>query len=357
MTRCFLSFFAVVLTGWLAVSRLQGADLTNPAPDFKEVYDLLRANLPGATDESLNRAAVEGLLMQFHGKVMLAGGALDGAISQRGGTELNKSAVLENNVAYWSVSRIAGSLAGELDAAYRALTSTNRVVGAVLDLRFAGGDDYAAARETSKWLKAGKPACPVAGPLVVLINGETRGAAETLARLLHETDAALTIGSPTAGAAINFKEYVLTDGERLCIAAPPGKPADTDVSRVQPDISMSVNVENERAFLENPYGPPAPDSTALKVATNSFLPYVDHTSEADLVIQRRGNTKHSGARLPDMVSPGAGSNRNPSDGVDGDENSPTSRAVDPQKPVIQDPVLARAVDMVKGLAVLRPAHL
>ena len=30
------------------------------APDFKEVYELLRTNLDGATAENLNRAAVEG---------------------------------------------------------------------------------------------------------------------------------------------------------------------------------------------------------------------------------------------------------------------------------------------------------
>jgi len=358
MTKRGRIYFAAALIFSTVLASLASDSSTNPAPDFKEVYDLLRTNLPGATDESLNRAAVEGLLAQFHGKVTLAGGARDGSISQRGGTALNKSAVLEHNVAYWSVKRIAGNLAEELDAAYRALTPTNRLVGAVLDLRFSGGDDYSVARETAKWLAAGKPACPVAGPLVVLVNGETRGAAETLARLLHETAAALIIGSPTAGAAVNFKEYFLTDGERLGIAAPPGKSAGADVSHVQPDITVLVNLDDERAFLDNPYGMIAQDNTGLPAATNSFLPFVDHTSEADLVLQKQGDGKHIGRlQTRDMVLPEAASIHKQGHGGDDGDNSPTSRAGDSQRPVIRDPVLARALDLVKGLAVVRESHL
>ena len=71
MTRRLLSLFALALTGWLATPCVWGADTTNPAPDFKEVYDLLRTNLTGATDENLNRAAVQGLVSQFPGKVSL----------------------------------------------------------------------------------------------------------------------------------------------------------------------------------------------------------------------------------------------------------------------------------------------
>ena len=332
MTRRGRIFLATGLIFLAALASSAGDSLTNPGPDFKEVYDLLRANLPGTTDESLNRAAVEGLLAQFHGKVLLAGGAQDGSGTLSGGTALSKSTVLENNVAYWCVSRVTGNLAGELGAAYRVLTTTNKVVGAVLDLRFASGDDYAAARETAKWLAAQKPAHPVAGPLVVLVNGETRGAAETLTKMLHEADAALIIGSPTAGATITFKEYVLKNGEQLSIAVPPGKPAGAEDLRVQPDIALLVNVDDERAFLENPYGPLVQDKTAPKVATNSFLPFVDHTSEADLVRHRK------------------------KDDAD-DEDSTAPAAAGPAKPVIRDPALARALDLVKGLAVVRESHL
>ena len=77
MTRRFLSFSTLVLTGLLATQCSLCADTTNTMPDFKEVYELLRTNLTGTTAENLNRAAVEGLLSQFPGKVSLVGGTAD----------------------------------------------------------------------------------------------------------------------------------------------------------------------------------------------------------------------------------------------------------------------------------------
>ena len=52
----------------------------------------------------------------------------------------------------------------------------------------------------------------------MLVNGETRGAAEALAAALHQAGAGLIIGSPTAGAATSFKEFPLSNGERLRVA-------------------------------------------------------------------------------------------------------------------------------------------
>src|ERR1035441_11120311 len=105
MTRRFLSLFALALTGWLPMHCARGADTTNPAPDFKEVYDLLRTNLTGATDDNLNRAAIEGLLSRFPGKVSLVGGAAGGATIPQGGTAVSKTAIIENNVAYLRIGR------------------------------------------------------------------------------------------------------------------------------------------------------------------------------------------------------------------------------------------------------------
>jgi len=85
MTRRFLSLFAFALAGLLATRCSLYADPTNPAPDFKEVYELLRTNLTGITDENLNRAAIEGLLSRFPGKVSLVGGAVDGRRSRKAG--------------------------------------------------------------------------------------------------------------------------------------------------------------------------------------------------------------------------------------------------------------------------------
>src|SRR5213082_1308846 len=58
------SFVACVLASIVFLPFLSHA-ATNEAPDFKEVYELLRANLAGTDEAGLNRAAVQGLLTQL----------------------------------------------------------------------------------------------------------------------------------------------------------------------------------------------------------------------------------------------------------------------------------------------------
>jgi hypothetical protein len=91
---------------------------------------------------------------------------------------------------------------------------------------------------------------------------------------------------------------------------------------------VAVSPEDERTLMENPYAAPARNDTNSPAATNNMLPFVDHMSEADLV---RAKIK---------------------DG-EGFEPVPVQRASEPPKPFIRDPVLARAVDLIKGLAVVR----
>jgi hypothetical protein len=359
MARRFLSFFTLALTGWLATPCAWGADTTNPAPDFKEVYDLLRTNLTGATDDNLNRAAIEGLLSRFPGKVSLVGGAADGSAMPQGGTALSKSVVIESNVAYLRIGRVAGNLANELSAAYRALTTTNKVAGIVLDLRFVVGDDSASAQATANLFASKKI---VAGSLVVLVNGETRGAAETLAAALRHAGAGLIIGNPTAGEAATFKEFPLRNGERLRIATPPVKSGNGPAipsGGLQPDIAVTVSADDERAFWENPYASPAQNNNSPGVTTNNLLPFIDHISEADLVLQKQHDGKTIGTsefHTRDMDLPGPRLIRRPSGDNAGDEDSAPARAAEPQKPVIRDPVLARAVDLIKGLAVVHQSR-
>jgi len=50
--------------GWLIFGVIQPGIRaeTNALPHFQEVFRLLRANLPNASEEELNQAAVQGLL-------------------------------------------------------------------------------------------------------------------------------------------------------------------------------------------------------------------------------------------------------------------------------------------------------
>ena len=176
----------------------------------------------------------------------------------------------------------------------RALAATNKIIGTVLDLRFADGDDLAAAKAAADLFAAKKL------PLAILVNSETRGAAAALATDLRAARDGLVLG----GAAAELK----------------------------PDIAVTVKTADEKQFLENPYAAPAAGETNASAATNGNLAtFIDHTSEADLVREK--------------IKDG-----------DQDEDSLPPRPTEPQKPYIHDPALARAVDLIKALAVVRQSH-
>jgi hypothetical protein len=205
---------------------------------------------------------------------------------------LLQSKVLENDVAYLRVGDAGKSLADEISAAESGLTVSNKTIGTILDLRFADGQGFDAAQSTADFFAARK------APLAILVNADTRAAAEKLAVDLRNAQAGLIFGSATPD--------------------------------LQPDIAVIVKPAEEKLFLNNPYALPATNSPDADETTSNFVPYIDHTSEADLVRQKI---------------------------KDGDEDENTAPVrVAPAKPVIRDPALARAVDFLKALAVLQPAR-
>jgi hypothetical protein len=205
--------------------------------------------------------------------------------------DLVKFSVLENDVAYLRVGNVGKNLLGEIQSQD---ATTNKISGIILDLRFAGGEMSESVNGVADLLAQKKL------PVAVLIDAETHGAALELAKSLRGSKAGLIFG---------------------------------DSKDLKPDILISANAADEKNFLENPYGTVSTNAIPLASTktTNDFLPYVDHTTEADLVR----------ARIKDGEE---------------DENLAKQRAVEPQKPFIRDPVLARGVDFIKGLAVLRLSH-
>jgi hypothetical protein len=218
---------------------------------------------------------------------------------------LTKSEILESNVLYLRVSHIAAGLPDEIGAANRALTATNKIAGTVLDLRFADGDDATAATATVNLFAAQKL------PLAILVNNGTSGAAVTLATALRNARAGLVFGSVPAA--------------------------------VKPDIAVEETPADEKKFFKNPYAEPATNEVAALAGTNNLLPWVDHTTEADLVRAKIKDGDEDEGPLP-------------SGPVRLFSSPPPPQAVESPKPVIRDPVLARAVDLIKGLAIVREVH-
>jgi hypothetical protein len=206
---------------------------------------------------------------------------------------LAKAVILENDALYLRVGHVEKNLAAEIRSAQNTLTATNKTAGTILDLRFAGGDDPDAAKTAADLFTKRKL------PLAILVNGETHGAAAALAADLRGANDGLIFG---------------------------------DSAKVKPDIEVKTSLADERAFLENPFGTLAQSETNSPPSTNNFLSFVDRTTEADLVREK--------------IKDG-----------DEDEDSAPPSAAEPQKPFIRDPALARAVDLIKGLAVVRQSRL
>lgn len=204
--------------------------------------------------------------------------------------------VLDGSVLRYRVSAVTDTLTAQLAAAQPA--GTNAIAGIVLDLRFAGGSDAVPAT-AKNYFSTNKTS------LVILVNGQTSGSATALAAQLREAGLGLVIGSSNAAPA--------------------------------PDIAVTVATETEKRFLADPYLVISNSLTFSHLetnrlsgvtTTNDWMAYVDHTSEADLVRKRV------------------------KDGEDTGDPAATPRT--PPPPVIHDPALLRAVDLLKALASLHP---
>jgi C-terminal processing protease CtpA/Prc len=336
---------------------LPGLVVTAPAlaasessPDFEEVRQLVREHLAGTSDSELNRASVEGLLNSLRGKVRLIA---TNAPPATNAPAITKVTMIDDQIACLRVGQVSASLPAVIRRQCISLAATNKLIGLVLDLRFARGEDYAAAAATADlfvptqrplldWgkgpIKSAEKDDAFTWPVAVLVNTETIGAAEALAAVLRETGVALILGGTTRGAAMTTEDFPLKNGQQLRIATAPVKlgTGETLSKGVKPDIEVKISPELERAFLDDPYvtttrtnlasGPTGSTSSA---ATNR--PTRRRPNEADLVRARR-------------------------DGFSLDGEFPVGADTEPEKPALRDPTLARAVDLLKGLAVVRRAR-
>lgn len=340
----------------------RAAEGTNATPDFKEVYDLIRAHLAGESEADLNRDAVQGLLNQLHAKVsIVASKTAPGASSNA--LVLTKSALYDGPVAYLRVGRVGPGLASQINTAYHELDGTNHLKGVVVDLRFADGHDYAeAAAAADLFIAKERPLLDwgqgvvqskaktnaVTSPLAVLINQHTAAAAEALAAVLREDDRAILLGSTTAGEAAMSQEFPLKDGQYLRIATSAIKLGDGETlstKGVKPDIQVSVKPEDERAYYADPFKDVAAPGNLIASILGGTA--VGSTNGTNRVTRPRQLNEAELMR-----------ERKEKPGVDAEDLQPSSMAqmAEVEKPVIRDPVLGRALDLVKGISVIRPVH-
>jgi hypothetical protein len=332
------------------------AESTNAAPQFKEVYDLVRAHLPGITDAELNRAAVEGLLASLGSRVALVS---ESSSEKSGSSLVSRTNVFENAIAYLRVGGVEEGLGPALRGAYDAMAANRELKGVVLDLRYAGGGNYAAAADAGDlFLKQERPlldwgqgvarskakADAVSVPVAVLVNRQTSGAAEALAAVLRETGAGLILGGKTAGEAMGGREYPLANGQRLRIAETPvklGNGSAISSRGLQPDISVQVSAPDERAYFADAFKVVSRPNPAAGVALSA-------TNPASVGARNGRHVRFNEAELVRERKEGINPDLEP-------EPEPTLES-EPEKAVVADPALARALDVLKGLAVVRRAR-
>ena len=314
-----------------------------PWPPFQEVYDQLQTNLPGVSKAELEKAALEGLVEKLRGRLQVPG-LNSGSPSNT--AAIVRSRVFDGQFAYLRVGVVGPELPARLSDSLRSLGTNAPVRGLVLDLRNASGGDYAAAAATADRFIAVEQALlqwpggearssiktnAIGIPVTALVNGETREAAEALAGLLRDSRIGLVLGSETAGRARGFTEVKFSGGPSVFVADQPVKLGSGGVmdGPLEPDIAVPVAKEFEAQWLEDPYrrfGPSASPRSRRRV------------NEADLVrMQREGVQSEDEFDAP-LAAP----------------TGPAPRVSEQDKPVVQDPALARALDLLRAIQIVKP---
>jgi hypothetical protein len=323
----------------------------SPSPAYQEIIGLLRTYQPGIATEALDKAAVEEMLSRYSTRVALLANPSAASAS---GPLLSRSNLLDDAYGYLRVAQVERGLVDEFQNAYQKLAGEKKLKGLVLDLRFAGGIDYSAAVELANlFIADDKPQLQLDGAvlrskakenaltlsLTILVNGKTAGAAEVLAALLRENRAGLLLGSATEGSAFLHREFTLSSGQRLRLATTPvkfGNGQPVAAAGLKPDIQVDVSLDNERQYFADAYKEIAL-ATRVAATTNS-APAAQtaprkRINEAELVRRQR-------------------------EGLNSEEDTvvDSARGLEKAKPLLRDPALARALDLLKGLAVVRQAN-
>ena len=311
-----------------------------PLPPPDRLLPQLRSRLALRTNE-FDQAASLALLEGFGGS--LVDTTVEPATPEAGEV-LAARRRFDGDILYLRVGQVSSGLAPQLRAALEDAEWTRNAVGLVLDLRFAWGNSFEAAGRAGSLFSGdagdildwGVGRTSVDGtaavwrkPVAVLVNGETRGAAGALAALLRREASAILVGRPTGGEIAVIGEFDLEGGGRVRLPLSSVRLGDgSSVPRggLEPDILVRGSSEDDRLYLEDPFAmasrgggsdggskPGEPGSSPRR-----------RINEADLVrAQREG-------LLP------------------GDSKTEVKAS-----PTVRDPALARGLDLLRGLAILK----
>jgi C-terminal processing protease CtpA/Prc len=309
-------------------------------------------------DAQLERAAALGLIERLAPQVQLVSepASTSGSNAVRSTV---RARVFDRTLGYLRTGPIQAGAEQAVWQAWETLPGmvpgAERLTGLVLDLRFANGDDYEAAARMADWFfareqpladwgagprRATAKTNAISLPVVALVNGQTRGGAEVLAGILRAGQVGLILGSTTAGRVSIAKEFTLRTGQRLRVATAPIKVGDgrtLPLDGLKPDISVATRTTEEADHFDDPLQS-SPRDARLGSSEKGATHVAPSTS-------RSGASPHGRSEGP----------RAPLEGRSTDGDAASRARPDPAiaTPAVQDPVLARALDLLKGLSVVR----
>jgi peptidase S41-like protein len=318
-------------------------DLVNSLgpPDLQAVITLLKSNFTNPdeiTDTELNRATVEGLMMRLPRGVMLLP-AKENATAET--PTVFYSEIIGGHIGYARVGSLNAANLQALDKSVANFASKN-VNAVVVDLRASPattdlplGAEFAkrfcpkgktlftlrkpAGRQDRMFSSDRDPA--FRGLIMVLVDGDTAGAAEAIAAALRFYNKALLIGQVTAGRAAEYSDLSLPSGKILRVAvaemiSPDGRPLFPEGTK--PDLPVDMSMADKRQIFQ-------------LSGEKGMWPFV-----------------YEGAR-PHMNEAALLAGTNPE--VEAAEAAQQRRGRAPEKPPAHDPVLQRALDVVTSLEV------
>ena len=318
-------------------------DLVNslgPA-DLQAVITLLKSNFvdPDAiTETELNRATVEGLMVRLPRGIALLPGKEN---SPTVAPATFYSEIIAGHIAYLRLGSLNSANLQALDKSLSGFGAKN-VNAVIVDLRATGStSDFGLAAEFAKrFSPRGKTIFTLRKPtgrqdrvfhserdpafrglVMVLADGDTAGAAETIAAALRFHDKALVIGQPTAGRAAEYSDLSLPNGKilRLAVAemiSPDGRSVFPE--GVKPDLPVDMSMAGKREIFQL--------SSEKGMAQFVYETGRPHMNEAALL---------------------AGTNPE----VEAVEAAQQRRGKSPEKSPPHDAVLQRALDVVTSLEV------
>ena len=371
---------------WIGLVAAGGRAATNDTelPQTTEIIGLLKAHYVDSDrldQQRLTDATVAGLLAALGpgAQLLTAEQAQSNVVaitsSRVAGEPLARAEVIDPKIGYIRLAEVAEDTAAALDAELKKFQDA-RVTGYVLDLRFADGTNYAAAAavasrflkgqpELFHWKEAGRSlqafrATPTGralpteqgeAPLMMLVNAQTRGAAEVLAGALRAQDRCIVIGSRTAGTAVAWEDLKLGDGRILRVAtAKIALPGGGEVfpGGVPPDIAVKIDPKTERDVVLHAQPNVTLTASLQPAETRKAL------READLVKVFRGEALEA---PPLALNTNSVEDAEPAATVTSTNKPAAAPRVGNGSPgEVRDVVLQRAVDILKGIRVLLSAR-